>query len=117
MLRRIFISLSSALAVLAFAHSALGQEPLDVDTPQPSPPAAAGTEQAVVARYWELGRPRLFFGSTLEAGYAYLRPKFALGYGLPYWRWISFEVWPLLSLSSVGGYGGISAGLPGFTVR
>jgi hypothetical protein len=111
------------LTALAFAGflggtaPAFAQKPFGVDPAAPGPPAAAGIEQALVARYWELGRPRLFFSTTLEAGYAYLRPRFALGYGLPYWRWVGLETYPLLSLSGVGHYAGIGAAVPGLQFR
>ena len=90
---------------------------LGVQTPAPSPPAEAGTEQAVIARYWELGRPRWFLSASLEAGFAYLRPRFGAGYGLPFWLWLGVDTYPLLSLGGVGHYAGVSAGLPGVTVR
>jgi hypothetical protein len=53
----------------------------------------------------------------LEAGYAYARPRFGLGYGQPYWRWIGLEGYPVLSLSGVGQYLGLGASFPGLTVR
>jgi hypothetical protein len=111
------------LSILVFAwlasHSraALAQEPFGVDPVATTPPATGGSEQATTARYWELGRARAFFATTLEAGYAYLRPKFALGYGLPYWRWIGLEAYPLVSLGGVGQYAGIGGALPGVTFR
>jgi len=111
------------LGVLGFAwlaahsHWALAQEPLGIDPVGATPPATAGSEQATTARYWELGRARPFFATTLEAGYAYVRPKFMLGYGLPYWRWIGLEAYPLVSLGSVGQYAGISGALPGVAAR
>jgi hypothetical protein len=104
-------------ATLAAALPASAQKPFGVDPVAAQPPAAGGTEQAVVARYWELGRPRLFFSSILEAGYAYLKPRFALGYGLPYWRWIGLEAYPNVSLSGLGHYAGIGAAVPGLQFR
>ncbi len=101
---------------LALSESARAQ-PFDIDSPTPSPPAPSGTEQAVVPRYWELGRPRLFVAAMAEGGYAYARPRFALGYGQPYWRWIGVEAHPLLSLSGLGHYLGIGGSLPGLTAR
>jgi hypothetical protein len=103
--------------VFARAAPALGQQVFGVDPTAPGPPAETGTEQAVVARYWELGRPRLFLSTTLEAGYAYVRPRFAFGYGMPYWRWIGLEAYPLISLNGVGGYAGIGGAIPGLQFR
>lgn len=104
-------------AVAAYSASGLAQDPLGVSPASPSPPAAEGIEQAVVARYWELGRPRWFLATALEAGYAYARPKFALGYGRPYWTWVGLEAHPLVSLGGLGQYAGIGAALPGVNLR
>jgi hypothetical protein len=120
-MRRPFILL--ALAISAFfassnyARTVWAEAPLGIESPTPSPPAPGGTEQAVVARYWELGRPRLFLATTLEAGYAYVRPRFAFGYGQPYWRWLGLEAYPVLSLGGVGQYLGFGASLPGLSLR
>lgn len=102
---------------IGLSGPALAQQPLDIDSPTPSPPAPSGTEQAVVPRYWELGRPRWFVAAMAEGGYAYVRPRFAVGYGQPYWRWIGIEAHPLLSLSGVGHYLGLGGSLPGLTAR
>jgi hypothetical protein len=111
------LALAALFAGTVVPSLARAQDALDVDSPSPAPPAAAGIEQAVVARYWELGSPRLFFASTIEAGYAYAKPKLAVGYGLPYWRWIGLEVWPLVSTGNVGGYAGIGGAVPGLSFR
>lgn len=116
-LSRVFAKLASAGATLLFAHAALAADTLGVDTPSPSPPAATGTEQAVVARYWELGRARPFLAASVEAGYAYIKPRFAAGYGQPFWRWVGVEAYPLLALGGIGHYAGIGAGIPGLTLR
>jgi hypothetical protein len=108
-----------ALVALLLMHTraAFAQEPFGVEPVAPSPPAAGGTEQAVVARYWELGRPRVFLATSLEAGYAYVRPRFALGYGRPYWQWVGLEAYPLVSLGGVGQYAGIAASFPWVSFR
>ena len=116
-LARNALALTAFVATLSAAPALLAQDAFGVDPPSAAPPAAAGTEQAVVARYWELGTPRLFLASTIEAGYAYAKPKFAVGYGQPYWRWIGVEAWPLVSTSGVGGYGGIGGAVPGLSFR
>ena len=104
-------------ACLFYGAPGFAQEPLGIEPPSPSPPAAGGSEQAVVARYWELGRPRLFLSTLLDAGYAYVRPQFALGYGMPYWRWVGLQTYPLVSLGGVGHYAGIAAEIPGIQLR
>jgi hypothetical protein len=114
--QRMSAAAGAAIAVLGLASGALAQEPLGVE-PTTSPPAPAGIDQAVIARYWELGRPRLFAATMVEVGYAYVRPRFAFGYGLPYWRWLGIEVYPLASLSGLGGYAGIGGALPGVQFR
>ena len=112
------LTLLTALAAGMSASSpARAQQPLDIDSPTPSPPAPSGTEQAVVTRYWELGKDRLFLAAMAESGYAYVRPRFAVGYGRPYWQWIGVETYPLLSLSGVGHYLGLGGSLPGLTAR
>lgn len=107
----------AAAGTMALSSSSFAQQPFDFQSPAPSPPAIGGTEQAVVPRYWELGRTRPFLAAIVEGGYAYLRPRFSLGYGQPYWRWIGLETYPLLSLSGIGHYAGIGAALPGITAR
>jgi hypothetical protein len=106
-----------ALAVPLAPRLALAAETLGVEPQATAPPAAAGTEQAVVARYWELGRPRPFLAASLEAGFAYLKPRFGAGFGRPFWEWIGVEAYPLLALSGAGQYTGIAAGIPGLTLR
>jgi hypothetical protein len=114
---RCLSALGALTASLVTTQRAGAQDAFDFATPTSSPPAPQGTEQALVSRYWELGRPRWFFGTTLEGGYAYVKPRFSVGYGLPYWRWFGIEADPMLALSSVGQYLGISAALPGVTAR
>ena len=70
-----------------------------------------------VARYWELGRVRWFGVATVELGYAYAKPKLAVGYGRPYWSWVGIEAYPALSLHGVSPYGGVAAAVPGLAVR
>ncbi|HEX6275714.1 MAG TPA: hypothetical protein VFZ53_21885 [Polyangiaceae bacterium] len=110
---RVFV----ALAALALAPAANAAEPFGIDSPTPSPPAPSGTDQAVVARYWELGRTRPFLAGTVDAGYPYFRPRFAAGYGRPFWSWLGVEVSPTLAFGGVGSYVGAAAVVPGLTLR
>lgn len=71
----------------------------------------------MIARYWDLGRVRWFAATTAEVGYIYLRPKFDLGYGRPFWKWIGIQAYPLISLTGTGGYAGVHAVVPGLTFR
>lgn len=102
---------------LSFAARARAADTFGLDAPSSSPPAAAGTEQAVIARYWELGRARGFLAASLETGFAYVRPRFAAGYGRPFWKWIGVEAYPMLSLNNLGQYVGVAAEIPGLTFR
>jgi hypothetical protein len=105
-----------ALGLLA-ARPAAAAEPLGFQVPTPTPPATGGTDQAVVARYWELGRTRPFMATTLDAGIAYVRPRFAAGYGRPFWSWIGVEAQPVVSLGGLGHYVGAALAVPGLTLR
>jgi len=107
----------SFVAALGATRTALADSVLGAGGVATAPPASSGTDQATVARYWELGRPRSFLSGTVEAGFVYLRLRLAAGYGKPYWRWFGAEAYPLLSLRSLGQYLGIGAALPGFTLR
>jgi hypothetical protein len=110
------VSMLVALAALAVTPSARAAEPFGIDA-SVSPPATAGTDQALVARYWELGRPRPFLAGSVELGFPYFRPRFLAGYGRPFWSWVGAEAYPVLSLGGIGTYMGVSAGVPGLTFR
>jgi hypothetical protein len=102
-------------ALLALApHAARAQA---FDAPSVSPPSSFGTEQAVTARYWELGRTRPFLASSIEVGFPYVRPRFYAGYGRPFWSFVGVEAYPALSAGGIGSYFGGSFALPGFTLR
>lgn len=87
------------------------------DAPVQSPPATAGTEQAVIGRYWELGRTRPFVAANVELGVMYLRPKFSAGYGRPYWSWVGVEGYPVVGLGGIGYYSGVAFTIPGLILR
>jgi hypothetical protein len=106
-----------AFAMATFASNSRAAETFGIDAPTPSPPAPGGTDQAVVARYWELGKTRPFLAGSAEAGYPYLRPRFTAGYGRPFWSWLGVEAYPLLSFGGVGQYFGVAAAVPGLTLR
>lgn len=115
-LRRGLAALAT-LAAFAIETPARAAEPFGIDAPSPSPPAATGTDQALVARYWELGRTRPFLATNVEAGFPYLRPRFLAGYGRPFWSFLAVEAYPMLSLGGIGPYFGVSAAVPGLTLR
>lgn len=116
-LRACLAALLTLLVVVLHGRPSSAQEPLGIEVPMPTPPATGGTEQSVIARYWELGRTRPFLATTLELGIIYLRPKFAAGYGRPHWSWVGVEAYPSVGFGGLGYYTGLAAALPGFTLR
>jgi len=115
---RAFWCAVASVCALGFSNERAGAvEAVGVDAPVASPPATGGTEQAVVGRYWELGRTRPFLAMTVDAGLIYLRPRFMAGYGRPHWSWIGVEAAPSLGVGGLGYYSGISAALPWLNLR
>ncbi|HSI04433.1 MAG TPA: hypothetical protein VLC93_08160, partial [Myxococcota bacterium] len=66
---------------------------------------------------WKTGRRRLFAATTTDLGYIYLRPRLALGYGAPHYRWMGVEINPIFSRQGVGGWGGVRFALPYIDIR
>lgn len=106
-----------ALGALSAPSLVLAAEPLGIQAPTVTPPATGGTDQAVIARYWELGTTRPFIAMTLDAGIPYVKPRFAAGYGRPFWSWFGIEAQPVVSLGGVGHYAGAALAVPGLTLR
>jgi hypothetical protein len=115
--RGLGVFVAFGLMATASPRRAVAADSFDVGVPVTSPPATGGTESAVVARYWQLGRARPFLGATVEAGVVYLRAKFMAGYGRPHWSWLGVEAAPLSGLGGVGYYNGLAAALPWLTLR
>lgn len=63
------------------------------------------------------GPSRTFAALTLDAGYLYLRPRIALGYGKPFETWFGLEANPILAAGGYGGYGGARFALPYVDLR
>lgn len=99
------------------ARRAFAADPFGMDSVVPAAPAPAGTDQAVVARYWELGRTRPFLAMTVDVGIAYVKPRLQAGYGRPFWSWIGVEAYPIVGLSGTGYYAGGHAAIPGLSLR
>lgn len=101
-------SLFAALASLAPAP-ARASPTLDCEPRHPTD--VAGTTCSILPDdprgHWESGRIRPFASSSLDVGLIYLRPRFSLGYGRPFWLWAGVEANPIVSLEQVGVYGGI----------
>lgn len=112
-----WLGMAIAGAVVAGSPRARAVETVGVDAPVASPPATGGTEQAVVGRYWELGRTRPFLAATVDAGLIYLRPRLTAGYGRPHWSWIGVEADPNVGTGGLGYYSGLAATLPWLSLR
>ena len=110
-------ALLAASWTLSFATHAGAADPFGVDTAMPTAPAPGGADQAVVARYWEVGRTRSFVGGTVDVGIAYLKPRIQAGYGRPFWSWVGVETYPVIGLSGLGNYTGAAVSIPGLTLR
>jgi hypothetical protein len=115
-LRALLFVLVSCGALLVVKPAA-GADPFGMDSVVPTAPAAGGTDQAVVARYWELGRTRPFLATTVDIGVAYVKPRLQAGYGRPFWSWIGVEAYPIVGLSGTGYYAGAHAAIPGLSLR
>ncbi len=115
--RAVWCGVAIAWAVSAGSEHAAAVETVGVDAPVSAPPATGGTEQAVIARYWEIGRTRPFLAATVDAGLIYLRPRFAAGYGRPHWSWIGVEADPNIGVGGLGYYSGVAAALPWLSLR
>lgn len=66
---------------------------------------------------WKTGWRRLFAATTTDLGYIYLRPRLALGYGVPHYQWMGIELNPIFSRQGVGGWGGVRFALPYIDIR
>jgi hypothetical protein len=109
--------LAVVVLALALARTGGAQDSLGDSRATTTPAAPSGIDQAVVARYWQLGRLRPAFTSQLEVGYAYIKPRFGMVYGRPYWHWFGLDAYPLVSTSGLGYYVGLSGAWPGIAVR
>jgi hypothetical protein len=106
-----------ACGAFSITTHAIAADPFGVDTAMPTAPAPGGSDHAVVARYWEVGRPRPFVAGTVDLGIAYLKPRIQAGYGRPFWSWAGVESYPVVGLSGVGNYSGAAVSIPGLTLR
>lgn len=105
------------IAVLAAANPALAS-PIGVGTPiEGSPPPVGGLETGNRRAYWSRGSHRWFVSSLFDAGYLYLRPQIAVGYGKPHWRFAQLETSTGLSGGGANQYGGLRLALPFIEVR
>lgn len=97
--------------------SASASTPSTTPSPAPAQTGAEGTEVAPVPtdnlvdpamkRSWWEGGYRWFLATTVDAGFLYLRPRASVGWGLPFTRWVGFDVNPIVSSAGVAGYAGL----------
>ncbi len=61
---------------------------------------------------WASSRPRAFVATQIDAGYLYLRPRVAVGYGRPHFQWLGLEANPIVTNGAVAGWAGLRASTP-----
>jgi hypothetical protein len=121
------LALSVGAALVAFSASSSGQSPVGSDptgTPlDPRPPLGLlpTSSDALIdprmARSWGANPARLFLSTTVDAGFEYVRPRVAVGYGRPFTSWIGVEANPIVTNSELAGYAGPRLELPYIDLR
>lgn len=104
-IRRV-LATSTCMAALGFGRMTFAQQ----ETGHGNNPAELGALDRFIdpkmRRSWNEDPARAFAALTIDAGYLYLRPRVALGYGTPFDSWVGIEANPLFSPAGYGGYGG-----------
>ncbi len=94
------------------------KDPADVANDEPR---KAGFFDALVdssmKRSWHEGNARLFFASTIDVGFIYVRPRASVGYGRPHDTWFGIDANPTIAGPGAGVYGGVRLALPHFDIR
>jgi hypothetical protein len=65
----------------------------------------------------DLGPPRWFVSTTIDAGYLYLRPRLSTGYGIPFRLWAGIDANPIVTSTGLGAYSGLRFQIPWFDLR
>ena len=95
------------VALTLLSSNALAQTPIGVGTPVEGPPAPTiGLEPGNKRQYWAAAPVGVFASSVVDAGYIYLRPQIALGWGRPHWHFVQAEAFATISAGSIGHYMG-----------
>jgi hypothetical protein len=115
------VDLGRAL-VIAATWALLPARAFAIDSPEvlpsPTPPSgASGIDHTSPRAYWGRGAPGPFAAGTLELGWAYARPRIAVGWGRPYYRHLSLEGQPLISPNGAGAYLGVKGAVPWLELR
>ena len=105
-MKRLLGLLTLAIALTA-TRGTLASGPIGVGTPVEGPPApTTGLEPGNRRRFWAASPVGLFASSVIDAGYIYLRPQFAVGWGRPHWHFVQLETFGTVSAGGLGTYGG-----------
>jgi hypothetical protein len=99
-----------ALGVLLAATAAHADE-------LPFPAIDQGPEPVVDPLHWTADSARPFMSIRGDAGYLYLKPRLAFGYGKPFTIWGGFDIVPFVTPDATGGYGGMRLQLDWFELR
>jgi hypothetical protein len=99
------------LAAMLVATPAFAQETTH------SSGAVDGLIDPTLTRSWSEGEERIFASATVDAGYLYLRPRGALGWGKPFRDWVGIEANPIASSAGLGAYGGLRFALSFMDLR
>jgi hypothetical protein len=92
---------------LSFARSAAASGPLGVGTPvEPPPPPTVGLEAGNKRLHWANAPVGFFASSVIDAGYIYLRPQIAVGWGRPHWHFVQLEAYGTAAAGGLGNYVG-----------
>ncbi len=100
-----------ALLAVVWSGPARASGPIGVGTPIDAPPTV-GLEPGNKRAYWSRGEHRPFVSSILDAGYLYVRPSIAVGFGKPHWRFVQLETSTALSANGAGQFGGLRLAIP-----
>ena len=93
--------------LLLFLLGALFTRLAGAATDLPFPAIQQGAAPYVEPHHWALDPPRWFVSLRADAGYLYLKPRFALGYGKPFVTWFGLDVFPFVTPDNTGGYAGL----------
>jgi len=106
------------LALGLLSTNALATGPVGVGTPvEAAPPPTTGLEPGNKRQYWAAAPVGLFASSIVDAGYIYLRPQIALGWGRPHWHFLQAESFATVSAGGLAHYSGLRVSLPHLEAR
>lgn len=104
----------------AHAEPSTAPSPAPISTSSDAPPSPADAPTLVdpaMHQPWHEGSARSFVGTTVDAGFLYLRPRVQLGYGRPHATWVGIEANPIGNAAGLGAYGGLRVAIPHADLR